>query len=49
MLVKKGIAFDPDEMMVLIEAAVAEFNEAFKKPLDGLNAAGTYRVPEAKE
>ena len=49
MLAKKGIDFDPDEMMVLIEAAVAEFNEAFKKPVDSVNAAGSYRVPGAKE
>lgn len=49
LLAKKGIAFDPDEMMVLIEAAVAEFNEAFRKPLDNVNAAGSYRVPEVKE
>ena len=49
MLAKKGIDFDADEMMVLIEAAVAEFNEAFHKPIDSLNAAGTYRVPEEKE
>lgn len=33
LLAKKGIDFDADEMMVLIEAAVAEFNEAFKAPL----------------
>lgn len=33
MLKKKGIDFDAEEMQVLIEAAVAEFNEAFKKPL----------------
>lgn len=33
LLKKKGIDFDADEMKVLIEAAVAEFNEAFKKPL----------------
>lgn len=46
LLAKKGIAFDADEMMVLIEAAVAEFNEAFKKPVDGENAAGSYWVPE---
>lgn len=31
LLKKKGIPFDADEMMVLIEAAVAEFNEAFAK------------------
>lgn len=44
-LKKKGIQFDADEMTVLIEAAVAEFNEAFKKPLDGVNAAAT-RITE---
>ncbi|MCI7808170.1 phage holin family protein, partial [bacterium] len=33
LLKKKGIDFDSDEMKILIEAAVAEFNEAFKKPL----------------
>ena len=33
LLRKKGISFDAEEMMVLIEAAVAEFNEAFKAPL----------------
>ena len=31
MLKKKGIDWDADEMRILIEAAVAEFNEAFKK------------------
>ena len=38
MLKKKGIDFDASEMTVLIEAAVAEFNDAFHKPLI---AAGT--------
>lgn len=47
MLKKKGIAFDADEMMVLIEAAVAEFNEAFKAPLLKEDTAGAaYKVPE---
>ena len=46
LLKKKGIDFDSDEMMVLIEAAVAEFNEAFKKPVDSETAKSTYRVPE---
>ena len=46
LLAKKGIVFDADEMMVYIEAAVAEFNEAFKKPVDGENRDGSYRVPE---
>ena len=31
LLAKKGIKFDAEEMSILIEAAVAEFNEAFKK------------------
>lgn len=31
LLKKKGIAFDADEMMVLIEAAVQEMNEVFQK------------------
>lgn len=49
LLKKKGIAFDADEMIVLIEAAVAEFNEAFKKPLqDEGSAGGTYRVDETE-
>ena len=47
LLAKKGIDFDADEMMVLIEAAVAEFNEAFKKPADAEDTAkATYRIPE---
>lgn len=49
LLAKKGLNFDAEEMEVLIEAAVAEFNEVFKKPVDSENAAGTYRVPEATE
>ena len=31
MLEKKGIPFDAEEMEILIEAAVAEFNKAFEK------------------
>jgi len=49
LLSKKGITFDADEMMVLIEAAVAEFNEVFRKPIEGENASGSYRVPETAE
>lgn len=45
LLKKKGIDWDADEMMVLIEAAVAEFNEAFKKPIDSENAEAT-RITE---
>lgn len=44
-LKKKGIQFDADEMTVLIEAAVAEFNEAFKKPLDAENTAEAVTRP----
>ena len=33
MLAEKGITVTDLEMRVLIEAAVAEFNEAFKKPV----------------
>ena len=33
LLKKKGIDFDAEEMKILIEAAVAEFNGAFAKPL----------------
>lgn len=33
LLKKKGIDFDAEEMQVLIEAAVSEFNDAFHKPL----------------
>lgn len=47
LLKKKGIRFDADEMIVLIEAAVAEFNEAFKKPVESEDSASAaYRVPE---
>jgi hypothetical protein len=31
LLAKKGIKFDSEEMAILIEAAVAEFNKAFEK------------------
>ena len=34
MLAKKGIPFDAEEMEILIEAAVAEFNKAFEKVVD---------------
>lgn len=49
LLAKKGISFDAEEMEVLIEAAVAEFNEVFRKPVDDVNAAASYRVPEVSE
>lgn len=47
LLKKKGIKFDADEMMVLIEAAVAEFNAQFKKPLtDAATADATRRIDQ---
>ena len=45
MLKKKGISFDAEEMEVLIEAALAEFNDAFHKPIsDGATADATRRA-----
>lgn len=46
MLAEKKIRASEEEMIVLIEAAVAEFNEVFKKPVDSEEAKATYRVPE---
>ena len=43
LLKKKSIDFDAEEMQVLIEAAVAEFNEAFKKPLLAESSADAVR------
>ena len=47
LLKKKGIDFDAEEMQILIEAAVAEFNEAFKKPLTEESTADAVRRVEA--
>ena len=45
LLKKKGIDFDADEMKVLIEAAVSEFNDAFHRPLlDAPTADATRRI-----
>ena len=44
LLKKKGVGFDAEEMKVLIEAAVAEFNEAFHKPLEDATANAVRRV-----
>ena len=45
LLKKKGITFDAEEMKVLIEAAVSEFNDAFHKPLlDATTADATRRI-----
>ena len=49
MLRDKKINATELEMKVLIEAAVAEFNEAFKKPVDSEEAKASYRVPEGGE
>ena len=49
LLKKKGIDFDAEEMQVLIEAAVAEFNEAFKKPLLADSSADAVRRIEDTE
>ena len=43
LLKKKGIDYDAEEMQVLIEAAVAEFNEAFKQPLLADSSADAVR------
>ena len=46
LLAEKKIYATETEMRVLIEAAVAEFNEVFKKPVNDEGAAkATYRVP----
>lgn len=47
LLKKKGIEFDPEEMQILIEAAVAEFNDVFKKPLNDTATAEAVRRVEA--
>lgn len=43
LLAKRGIPFDANEMATLIEAAVAEFNEVFRKSNENLG------VPEVTE
>ncbi len=43
LLKKKGIAFDAEEMKVLIEAAVGEFNNVFQKPLENGSTADAVR------
>ena len=45
LLLKKGIAFDSEEMEVLIEAALAEFNEVFRKPAEKQKTAVNNCVP----
>ena len=49
-LAEKNIKVTGTEMKILIEAAVAEFNEAFKKPVNAEDTAkAAYRVPESTE
>ena len=43
LLKKKGITFDAEEMRVLIEAAVVEFNNVFQKPLENGSTADAVR------
>lgn len=43
LLKKKGIPFDSQEMMILIEAAVGVFNDAFHKPLELADTADATR------
>lgn len=49
MLEKKGIGFDAEEMQVLIEAALAEFNEAFRRPLEDSGMESAVRRVESVE
>lgn len=49
MLKKKGIDFDADEMEVLIEAAVAEFNSAMSIPLMAEDTADAVRRVDGGE
>ena len=46
LLKKKGLTFDAEEMKILIEAAVAEFNDAFAKPLTQEDTAAAVRRVE---
>ena len=49
LLAQKKISATEAEMKVLIEAAVAEFNEVFKKPLISEPTAGAIRRNETVE
>ena len=49
LLKKKGLAFDAEEMKILIEAAVAEFNDAFAKPLIQEDTAAAVRRTEQRD
>lgn len=43
LLKKKGITFDAEEMKVLIEAAVGEFNDVFNRAQEGKDTAEVTR------
>lgn len=51
LLEKKGIDFDAEEMTVLIEAILAEFNDAFHKsqalPVPDSDTSALYSAPES--
>ena len=47
LLKKKGITFDAEEMKVLIEAAVAEFNNVFKKTENNSTADAVRKIDYA--
>ena len=50
LLKKKNINFNASEMRIYIEAAVAEFNEAFNQPLtDEASAGATRRVDNSED
>lgn len=50
LLKKKNINFNASEMRIYIEAAVAEFNEAFNHPLtDEASAGATRRVDNSED
>ena len=45
LLEKKGIDFDAEEMTILIEAILAEFNGAFRKPIKDASTAASVLKP----
>ncbi len=49
LLNEKKIPFTADELKVLIEAAVAEFNKAFEKPLDAADTSDAVRRTENEQ
>lgn len=50
LLEKKGIDFDAEEMTILIEAILAEFNGAFRKPIeDGSSVNSVLKTYEGEQ